>query len=216
MSVMAWSLTNEERSKVRDAFLRIDANNQGTITLLELKGVLTTEFHLEDERAAEIFKALDTAKNDEIHYSEFLAAMVSTRIHMHDHLLASTFKKFDADNSGYISLDREPQVRPRRFFRRRGGRQAGARGGQEQRRPDILRRVHQFFEGQTATRARSTQRPRARSSTGPRWSRVRPPQASLASRRRQETATLAMPRRSRRRWRPPPATRSRPRAGAAF
>lgn len=105
MSVMAWSLTNEERTKVRDIFIAMDKNKKGTITLYELKEVLTTKFKIADEHIKPIFEALDTAANDEIHYSEFLAAMVSTRIGMHDDLLTQTFQRFDVDNSGYITIE---------------------------------------------------------------------------------------------------------------
>jgi len=110
MSMMAWSLTNEERSKVRDAFLEIDKDHQGTISLMELKEVLTTKFTLTDEAVKPIFEAMDTSCDDEIHYSEFLAAMVSTRIALHDELLLSTFKRFDVDNSGQITIDNLRQV----------------------------------------------------------------------------------------------------------
>lgn len=110
MSVMAWSLTNEERAKVRDMFLAMDKNKQGTITLQELKNVLTTEFHLKDEDARGIFDALDTAQTEEIHYSEFLAAMVSTRIAMHDDLMWDTFQRFDCDKSGFITAENLREV----------------------------------------------------------------------------------------------------------
>jgi len=105
MSVMAWSLTNEERTKVRDMFIAMDKNKKGTITLCELKEVLTSKFKIADEQVKPIFDALDTANNDEIHYSEFLAAMCSTRIAMHDDLLQQTFQRFDVDNSGFITAD---------------------------------------------------------------------------------------------------------------
>merc|ERR1712187_398178 len=49
-----------------------------------------------------IFEALDASQTDEIHYSEFLAAMVSTKIEMHDDLLSKAFSRFDHDNTGYI------------------------------------------------------------------------------------------------------------------
>merc|ERR1712217_676905 len=39
---------------------------------------------------------------EEIHYSEFLAAMVSTRIRVHDNLIREAFRRFDADGSGFI------------------------------------------------------------------------------------------------------------------
>lgn len=104
MSVMAWSLTNEERSKVRDAFIELDQNKKGTVTLYELKTVLQDRFHLADPQMQPIFEALDTSNDEEIHYTEFLAAMVSTRIAMHDDLLIKTFKRFDVDNNGDITI----------------------------------------------------------------------------------------------------------------
>lgn len=105
MSVMAWSLTNEERAKVREMFIAMDKNNTGTITMCELRDILMNKFEISDDQVKPIFAALDTAQNDEIHYSEFLAAMCSTRIAMHDELLRQTFSRFDADNTGFISVD---------------------------------------------------------------------------------------------------------------
>lgn len=110
MSMMAWSLTNEERAQVREAFMEVDTSKQGTITLLELKNVLTTRFTLTDEAIKPIFAALDTSCDETIHYSEFLAAMVSTRIALHDDLLMTTFRRFDVDSSGFITIDNLREV----------------------------------------------------------------------------------------------------------
>jgi calcium-dependent protein kinase len=107
MSMMAWSLTNAERAQVRDAFIEMDKNQTGIITLGEMKQVLS-EFNIQDAQVGPIFEALNTSPNEEIHeiqYSEFLAAMVSTRIKMHDDMLTATFHRFDVDNSGYITKD---------------------------------------------------------------------------------------------------------------
>merc|ERR1712232_1261187 len=87
MLAMAWSLTNEERAKLRDAFMKMDKNSQGTITLAEFKQAIETHFHLDDEEVEKCFQAVDAANNGEIQYSEFLAAMVSSRINIHDDLL---------------------------------------------------------------------------------------------------------------------------------
>ena len=70
--------------------------------------MLEEKCRIHDEDATKIFQALDTTQSDEIHYSEFLAAMVSTRIAMHDDLLLAAFKRFDCDNSGRITA-REPR-----------------------------------------------------------------------------------------------------------
>jgi len=105
MEMMAWSLSNEERAEVRQYFISMDKTQQGTITLSELKAVMEEKFHVSDEEAVQIFSALDSNHDEEIHYSDFLAAMVSTRIKLHDSLLSTTFRKFDMDNTGYITAD---------------------------------------------------------------------------------------------------------------
>jgi len=105
MEMMAWSLSNEDRSKVRDYFLAMDKNHHGTVTLQELKQVLEDQFHISCEETQQIFAAMDTNHDEEIHYSDFLAAMVNTRIALHDDLLHTTFKRFDVDSSGYITAE---------------------------------------------------------------------------------------------------------------
>lgn len=110
LEMMAWSLSNEERAKVREYFIMMDKSQEGTITLAELKAVMIDKFHISDEETREIFHALDTNHDELIHYSDFLAAMVSTRIALHDDLLKTTFNKFDTDNSGFISLENLREV----------------------------------------------------------------------------------------------------------
>lgn len=105
LEMMAWSLSNDDRAQVRKEFLALDKSQQGTIKLRDLKQVLEEKLHISNEETMEIFDALDTNHDEEIHYSDFLAAMVSTRISVHDHLLQATFKKFDVDSSGYITVD---------------------------------------------------------------------------------------------------------------
>lgn len=110
MEMMAWSLSNDERSKVRDYFVAMDKSQQGTITMKELKDVLVNKFHIPDAETREIFHALDSNSDEEIHYSDFLAAMVQNRIALHDDLLKQAFKRFDVDNSGYITKENMVEV----------------------------------------------------------------------------------------------------------
>merc|ERR1719350_1854445 len=107
---MAWSLSNEERSKVRQYFVAMDQNHQGTITLTELRNVLVDKFHITEAETMKVFDALDSNNDEEIHYSDFLAAMVSSRIALHDDLLQQTFMRFDTDNSGYITVENLREV----------------------------------------------------------------------------------------------------------
>jgi len=104
LSIMAWSLTRDERTQVRDAFLELDTNKNGVISLGEFKTVLEEHFDIQDEEATKAFRALDTTQSDEVHYSEFLAAMVCHRIAMHNSLLVDTFRRFDTAGTGYLTV----------------------------------------------------------------------------------------------------------------
>ncbi|CAJ1348617.1 unnamed protein product [Effrenium voratum] len=105
LGVLAWSLGVEERKQVRDAFLAIDKDRSGTITLNEFKQAVEQNLQIDDETLEKAFKALDANHKDEVNYHEFLAAMVSSRIALHDHLLKVAFRRFDVDGSGYITAE---------------------------------------------------------------------------------------------------------------
>jgi len=111
MEMLAWSLSNDERAKVRDTFLTLDTNQQGTITLGELKSVMVDKLHVTDERETlRVFEALDYNHDQEIHYSDFLAAMVDTQINLNTDLLYAAFRRFDTDGSGFITLSNLKEV----------------------------------------------------------------------------------------------------------
>jgi calcium-dependent protein kinase len=106
MMLMAWCLSNEERATVRQYFLALDRNKHGTIILPELKRAMQEAKHGTPEKEVrQMFDTLDFNSDEEIQYSDFLAAMLNTRIQLSDSLLLSAFKRFDADHSGYITVD---------------------------------------------------------------------------------------------------------------
>eukprot|EP00927_Polykrikos_kofoidii_P058905 TRINITY_DN5376_c0_g1_i1.p1 TRINITY_DN5376_c0_g1~~TRINITY_DN5376_c0_g1_i1.p1 ORF type:complete len:591 (+),score=99.70 TRINITY_DN5376_c0_g1_i1:55-1827(+) len=104
MEMMAWSLSNDDRAKVREYFLALDKSNEGTITLRDLQTVMVEKFHFADAEALKVVEAMDSHHDETIHYSDFLAAMVSTRIELHEDLLRSTFNRLDADGTGNITI----------------------------------------------------------------------------------------------------------------
>jgi calcium-dependent protein kinase len=105
LSMMAWSLSAEERAELREQFLALDKANTGTITHAEMKQILEENFHVESHEAEALFKSLDTDNDNEIAYSEFLAAALQGRVKVHEDLLRKTFHRFDSDGSGKISSD---------------------------------------------------------------------------------------------------------------
>lgn len=110
LEMMAWSLSNDERAKVREYFVAMDTNKQGTITLQELKQVMIDMFQISDQETHQVFEAMDSNQDDTIHYSDFLAAMMNTHIAMHTDLLRSAFRRFDTDNSGFITVENLREV----------------------------------------------------------------------------------------------------------
>jgi len=110
LQAMAWSLSNDERAKVRDAFIAMDTDNNGFITLSEFKQVIQDQFHIEDAKVLEAFDAIDADHDGKIIYSEYLAAMVSSRISMNDELLKTTFSRFDADSDGFVTEQDVSQI----------------------------------------------------------------------------------------------------------
>jgi calcium-dependent protein kinase len=99
MMMMAWGLSNRQQAMVRDYFVALDTDHDGTISKEELQAAMEGKFPEPKEEADKVFKALDGA---EIQYSDFLAAMISSCIPIDDDLLHTAFAKFDVGSSGYI------------------------------------------------------------------------------------------------------------------
>merc|ERR1740117_2422034 len=83
----------------------MDKDRSGSIKLWELKQVLLEHFDVSGTDVEPIFSALDTSSDGEIHYAELLAAMCTSRIVLHDDLLRATFRRFDCDGSGEITVE---------------------------------------------------------------------------------------------------------------
>jgi calcium-dependent protein kinase len=105
MTMMAYSLTAEERQDVRQAFMELDKDQTGTIGLNELKEVLSSKALIKEPDAAKIFNSMTTTQNDRVNYSDFLAAMLASRIELNQKHLRSAFNRFDRDGSGEISIE---------------------------------------------------------------------------------------------------------------
>ena len=84
---MAWHLDTSDRKALAEIFLRIDKEKVGEISLKSLAEVLQKEFHLESAEIKRILKNIDTNSNHTLDYTEFLAAMLKTRVQLHENLL---------------------------------------------------------------------------------------------------------------------------------
>merc|ERR1712166_32341 len=108
--IMAWSLSSEERAAVEEYFLAMDQSHTGAITYEDLKNVMVDKFKMSQKDMKQAFQALAVKSGKGIHYSDFLAAMVSSRIAISNELLQDCFQKYDVDSSGFITTENLVEV----------------------------------------------------------------------------------------------------------
>jgi len=113
LSVMALTLPKEDRAKVRESFICLDEDNTGEVSVEELQSIL--EDKVSREEAEAIFRSLDTSGDGSIGYSEFLAAMLQSKIQINDALIKKTFLRLDKDRSGHISIQNIEHVMGDKF-----------------------------------------------------------------------------------------------------
>jgi len=105
LSMMAWSLSTEDRTELRELFLSMDKENKGTITHSQMKQLMEERFLVDSMEAEALFSSLDANNDDEIAYSEFLAAALQGRVKVHESIIRQTFERFDQDKCGLISVE---------------------------------------------------------------------------------------------------------------
>lgn len=102
LTFIASRLKEDDIKELKDIFMNLDKNKDGTLTLEEIKEGIE---QLKDSNinAEEIFKSIDTDSSGVINYTEFLAATIDKKVYLKEERLYEAFKAFDTDSSGKIS-----------------------------------------------------------------------------------------------------------------
>jgi len=128
LQLLAQELAPYETRELRQTFLAMDRTGKGTISLSELKDAIRGQREAGSSpmpspmsaaaspktpaarlrRAGsgvinELFDVLDANGDEQVYYSDFLAAAINTRSIMREESLRSAFHRLDADGSGSIS-----------------------------------------------------------------------------------------------------------------
>lgn len=90
----------EDIRELKDLFMSLDVNGDGSLTFEEIKKGL--ESKVNGEAILDIMKSADTDGSGEINYTEFLAATMDANVFMREDYLRTAFAMFDKDNSGKI------------------------------------------------------------------------------------------------------------------
>jgi calcium-dependent protein kinase len=103
--MIAHHLNSPALAGIKEMFLNIDTDHTGTITRDNFRDVLRrgNAVALSDKELSQIFDCIDVAHDGEIHYSEFVAAMLQTRVDMTKDIVRECFDLFDVSRTGTIS-----------------------------------------------------------------------------------------------------------------
>jgi len=111
LHVIATQLSDDQIKGLRDIFVALDGNGDGTLTLKELKeGLEKANLKEIPQNLKEIMEGIDTSGEGKIDYTEFLASTIDQQQLIKADVCWQAFRAFDKNGDGVISLDELKQV----------------------------------------------------------------------------------------------------------
>ncbi|XP_055807748.1 calcium-dependent protein kinase 13-like [Solanum dulcamara] len=106
LRVIADFLSNEEVEDLKEMFSKIDTDNDGIVSVEELKaGLQKVNSQLADSEIKMLIEAIDTNGKGTLDYGEFIAISLHLQRMANDEHLHRAFSSFDKDGNGYIEPD---------------------------------------------------------------------------------------------------------------
>lgn len=106
LMTMAHTMDKSSLHELEEIFTSLDSEGSGTVSLIDLKNALKrmhSDKQLDDETLEKLFYGIDVDASGQIHYQEFLAAVVESQGLITMEHLADAFDRLDSDDKGYIS-----------------------------------------------------------------------------------------------------------------
>lgn len=116
LTLLAYGLTSGELQDLEKTFLDFDRTGCGTIRMEQLAEVLSEYCkasehpELSTSEVRRIFDSLDVSREEEVHYTSFVAAMLASRVRLHEDKIRAAFDAFDREGSGFITADALVQI----------------------------------------------------------------------------------------------------------
>ncbi|CAD7968716.1 unnamed protein product [Amoebophrya sp. A25] len=103
LTVIATQISDDSIRQLRELFLQLDEDNDGTLTVQEIvDGMAKAGLQDNTEQLAELINQIDSDGSGRIDYTEFLAATMDKRHYMKESACYAAFKVFDRDGNGHI------------------------------------------------------------------------------------------------------------------
>jgi len=102
LTIVASQLSDKRIDDLKNLFLSLDDNGDGTLSIRELKeGLKGAGVKIPKDLAA-VLEEVDTDGSGVLDYTEFLAATLDYKVYSQESIVWAAFRKFDVDNSGSI------------------------------------------------------------------------------------------------------------------
>jgi calcium-dependent protein kinase len=105
LTMIATNMSNDQVEDLKATFEKLDANNDGTLTIQEITDGMrqhNLEVSIDVEEA---IKKIDTDGSGSIDYVEFLAATMNMKDYFKKDILWQAFRQFDTNDDGCITKD---------------------------------------------------------------------------------------------------------------
>jgi len=103
LTVIASQIKESEIEEMKNTFMLLDKNKDGTLTLVEMEEAFAK--HKVDIGDRETLQKLDTDGSGTIDYTEFIAATIDKSKYLKEEVLWAAFRTFDEDGDGTITKE---------------------------------------------------------------------------------------------------------------
>lgn len=107
LQVIAQNLCEEKIDHLRAAFLAIDSENQGSLSVEQIETAIKASGMDADARAevTQVLAEMAGGGNGMVNYSQFLGATISRRQYLQEEAVKAAFNCFDIDGDGHITKE---------------------------------------------------------------------------------------------------------------
>jgi len=119
LMVVSHHVREQDTRDLRDMFLTLDEEHSGELTFEEMFNMIRkySSAPVSEEYFHRVFDQMDQEKTGKVHYMEFLAATLESRVKISGQLLNQAFDHLDVESTGCISVENLKQLLGRNFTR---------------------------------------------------------------------------------------------------
>eukprot|EP00924_Labyrinthula_sp_SR-Ha-C_P016101 augustus_masked-scaffold_4-processed-gene-19.16-mRNA-1 protein AED:0.09 eAED:0.11 QI:0/-1/0/1/-1/1/1/0/630 len=118
LQAVAYSTRYEDIQNLQEIFEDIDQDQDGYITLEELRNALKHSPYVDSAGIEEIFEAMDVDRAQKVHLNEFIAASLNHSILKDENILLEAFNRLDINEKGEIDRNDLADLLGQNFDRR--------------------------------------------------------------------------------------------------